>query len=124
MTDTLYCRHGSFIGGPCGPDYLCAWCETGVSDLAYAWSIRRDAVLRAQRDRGIFMAEMVDRMPEIMAGKPYSAVLATSLTDMVETSEVEILAALDRLDAAQAAFDTWVADHPTFDPDDQSEWGM
>lgn len=26
-----YCEHGSFIGSWWGPDYLCQWCEDGVS---------------------------------------------------------------------------------------------
>lgn len=24
-----YCRHGTFVGGPGGPDYLCGACENG-----------------------------------------------------------------------------------------------
>jgi len=24
-----YCRHGNFVGGPGGPDYLCGACEAG-----------------------------------------------------------------------------------------------
>lgn len=26
-----YCVHGTFIGNPCGGDYLCGWCEDGTS---------------------------------------------------------------------------------------------
>lgn len=26
-----YCEHGTFIGSWWGPDYLCHWCEAGVS---------------------------------------------------------------------------------------------
>lgn len=26
-----YCEHGTFIGSWWGPDYLCGWCEMGVS---------------------------------------------------------------------------------------------
>lgn len=24
-----YCKHGTYIGGPSGPDYLCGYCEIG-----------------------------------------------------------------------------------------------
>lgn len=27
--DELHCVHGTYIGGPCGPDYLCWLCEDG-----------------------------------------------------------------------------------------------
>ena len=27
-----YCRHGNYIGYPGGPDYLCGYCEAGVTD--------------------------------------------------------------------------------------------
>lgn len=40
--DTSYCRHGTFIGDPYGPDYLCHWCEEPDGDHQYA---------RAQLDR-------------------------------------------------------------------------
>lgn len=31
VTDSRqYCEHGTFIGSPWGPDYLCFYCETGT----------------------------------------------------------------------------------------------
>jgi hypothetical protein len=29
--DRYYCKHGVFIGNPFGGDYMCGWCEDGVS---------------------------------------------------------------------------------------------
>lgn len=29
---TQYCRHGVFVGGSCGPDYMCGQCESGDPD--------------------------------------------------------------------------------------------
>jgi hypothetical protein len=29
--DSQYCEHGKFIGSWWGPDYLCGWCEDGIS---------------------------------------------------------------------------------------------
>lgn len=26
-----HCEHGTYIGFPGGPDYLCCWCEAGIS---------------------------------------------------------------------------------------------
>ena len=26
---SLYCKHGTYIGDPCGPDYICGYCEMG-----------------------------------------------------------------------------------------------
>lgn len=31
-----YCKHGTYVGGPLGPDFMCGWCEEGVSDIDYA----------------------------------------------------------------------------------------
>lgn len=27
----FYCQHGTYIGSPYGPDYMCMWCEDGIS---------------------------------------------------------------------------------------------
>ena len=44
MTDSNYCRHGSYIGDPYGPDYMCHACEMGYSDEEYCtqlWQMQR-----------------------------------------------------------------------------------
>ena len=28
--DSVYCEHGTFVGGWAGPDYMCHWCEEGI----------------------------------------------------------------------------------------------
>lgn len=33
--DRYYCEHGTFIGNPFGGDYMCGWCEDGVSMKEY-----------------------------------------------------------------------------------------
>jgi predicted alpha/beta hydrolase len=30
--DRRYCRHGTYVGDPFGPDYLCGACEMGDDD--------------------------------------------------------------------------------------------
>ena len=45
MSDSRYCAHGTYIGDPYGPDYLCHYCEAGYSDEEYAalrlWDLKR-----------------------------------------------------------------------------------
>lgn len=36
-----YCRHGSFVGDPYGPDYMCGLCEDGISVREEALAIAR-----------------------------------------------------------------------------------
>lgn len=43
--DDMHCVHGTYIGGPCGPDYLCGWCEDGISEQEY------NAIMRARADQ-------------------------------------------------------------------------
>jgi hypothetical protein len=30
MTDGNYCKHGTYVGTPHGPDHMCGWCEDGT----------------------------------------------------------------------------------------------
>ena len=38
-----YCKHGTFTGSWWGPDYLCGWCEDGVSLEDFQRYQREDA---------------------------------------------------------------------------------
>jgi hypothetical protein len=33
--NSQYCVHGTFIGSWWGPDYLCGWCEDGISEADF-----------------------------------------------------------------------------------------
>lgn len=33
--DDTHCKHGTYVGWPGGPDYMCGWCEDGISDEDY-----------------------------------------------------------------------------------------
>lgn len=37
------CKHGAFVGDPYGPDYMCGWCEMGISDKEYDKMMKEDA---------------------------------------------------------------------------------
>ena len=39
-----YCKHGVYTGSPGGADYMCGYCEDGVSDEEYA------AILKTNRE--------------------------------------------------------------------------
>ena len=45
MSDDRWCRHGTYIGDPYGPDYMCHYCEAGYSDEEYEamrlWDLKR-----------------------------------------------------------------------------------
>jgi len=34
--DSTHCKHGTFVGGWAGPDYMCGYCEDGISDEDFA----------------------------------------------------------------------------------------
>lgn len=46
-----YCRHGTWIGSWWGPDYLCGWCEDGIS----VEEMNRILDAQAERNRQRFM---------------------------------------------------------------------
>lgn len=47
--DRQYCIHGTFIGSWWGPDYLCGYCESGVTRAEFK-EIQRQARLRPLRE--------------------------------------------------------------------------
>ena len=46
--DDTHCEHGTFVGGWAGPDYMCHWCEQGVS-VAELEEMRADSEARRLR---------------------------------------------------------------------------
>lgn len=50
--DATHCEHGTFVGGWAGPDYMCHWCEDGVS-LAEYQSLLHDYAERRRRYRRV-----------------------------------------------------------------------
>lgn len=61
-----FCKHGTFIGDPYGPDYLCGWCEDGVSDADFeAWTTEQR---RTERVREICRKRWEKVAPTLRAG--------------------------------------------------------
>lgn len=55
-----YCVHGSYVGG-CGADYMCGWCEDGIS-LAEAIKIETARKTRKVRERSETQQLMIARL--------------------------------------------------------------
>jgi hypothetical protein len=62
FSDATHCVHGSFVGDWAGPDYLCGWCEDGISV---------SEMLAAQA----FDALVVERAKELVAANVYGSLV-------------------------------------------------
>ena len=49
--DATHCEHGTFVGGWAGPDYMCHWCEQGITSQELAEIRAEDARLAARYAR-------------------------------------------------------------------------
>jgi hypothetical protein len=63
--DSQYCKHGTFIGSWWGPDYLCGWCEDGIS-VAEVREIHK-AQRRAQIEK------LAETERNVLAALPFNA---------------------------------------------------
>ncbi len=52
-----YCPHGTYVGG-CGADYMCGWCEDGISGAELREINRRDRT-RMTRERAEQAAKLL-----------------------------------------------------------------
>lgn len=84
MDTSTHCKHGTFVGHPGGPDYLCGWCEDGTTDAEFlAWQAgaaqRRidrslaklaefDKVSQVLRDAGIDWSRAVQALEDFANG--------------------------------------------------------
>lgn len=48
-SDRDYCRHGRYVGNPWGADYMCGYCESGISDEDYEAMVKSDAEQRGRK---------------------------------------------------------------------------
>jgi hypothetical protein len=58
-----YCVHGTFVGNWAGPDYMCGYCEMGVSveelEAERRWVERRDARRKLLRPK---LAQLIEQV--------------------------------------------------------------
>lgn len=63
LADWFYCQHGTFVGSAYGPDYLCGWCEDGISDYDYAlmkgYNSVRDELKKLSHELGLAIINVV-----------------------------------------------------------------
>jgi hypothetical protein len=91
-TDEHYCQHGNYTGSWAGPDYMCGWCEAGIS-AAEAAEIELDRRIRNDRRT----LEQYDRLVASFDGRPYDARIADVLVRMALEPGNPWAAAWDRL---------------------------
>ena len=60
--EQTHCKHGVFIGHWAGPDYMCFWCEMGVSDEEYAEAMAHRERIRARKKRAVPYMKVVLRL--------------------------------------------------------------
>lgn len=68
--DDTHCRHGVFIGHPYGPDYMCFWCEMGVSDEEYEAEMAERARARVRKYRSRIYFQVILRLMRRHAPMP------------------------------------------------------
>lgn len=56
-----YCKHGTYVGGPSGPDYICGACEDGAN---YPYSYIVKAWLKQEVDGGWSVIDVVETYPD------------------------------------------------------------
>ena len=57
------CRHGVFIGDPYGPDYMCHYCEMGITDEEYEAELAWENKMAKRR---IWYKKYCERMMEAL----------------------------------------------------------
>lgn len=101
-----HCEHGTFIGDPFGPDYLCGYCEDGISMEDFQAMKRRETSARlveaARASEGVAFRQVVDCMLPAMQYMPRVAnEIVNRWWDDLDRLAAEC-AIFDRLSAAHA----------------------
>lgn len=79
--ETQYCVHGTWIGSWWGPDYLCQWCEDGISVDEMHAIFARQAAYEAEQ------AELRhERLIAQLAGEDFGPTTRALLIDWVVNS--------------------------------------
>lgn len=74
------CEHGTFIGSWWGPDYLCGYCEDGIS-VQEMYAIQAESA-RWGAERLVAEAERIAQvMADALSQHPYSVKVATVLVE-------------------------------------------
>jgi hypothetical protein len=66
MRDETHCEHGTYVGYPGGPDYMCGWCEDGIS-LREMREIRTAQEYNRMRDEANTLNALYDAIHECVA---------------------------------------------------------
>lgn len=85
---SVHCEHGTYIGHPGGPDYLCGWCEDGIP-LDKFRQIMAEQTMRNALDRArrriivVCLLESLsnDRLPPFAYSARMANILVNELWD-------------------------------------------
>jgi hypothetical protein len=85
--DSSYCEHGTFVGNWAGPDYMCAYCEMGVTVEELERDRARDelrrARVRALRPKLMPLIEACNEAARIDPASPEALRLFKRLTNYI-----------------------------------------
>jgi len=70
-----HCKHGTFTGHWAGPDYLCFYCEMGVTDAEYAEIVGEEGRRAARRRRHSIYMLVIARLSQRYELEPSEALL-------------------------------------------------
>lgn len=74
--DDTHCVHGTFVGNWAGPDYMCGYCEMGVSDEDFlagrASAERRDRRVSALKPKLVELIDAVNESARVDPNSPES----------------------------------------------------
>lgn len=70
-----YCQHGTFIGDPYGPDYMCGECEMGESEDERLIAIHRAKKTVKDYTDGIVLLSQIRRMVDESDNETFDALL-------------------------------------------------
>jgi hypothetical protein len=77
-----FCDHGTFIGSWWGPDYLCGWCEDGVSPEDYQRAMAHRARRAASRNAYLHWCDGLRGLAHAPAGGGYHSVVVGTIVAM------------------------------------------
>ncbi len=82
--DDTHCRHGTFVGNWAGPDYMCGYCEMGVTDEEFEEGKRLEAERNEKRKAARQRWEEINREVETTTDKDATWATAVAFLDSEE----------------------------------------
>ncbi len=79
-----HCKHGTYVGHPGGPDYMCGYCEDGVTDEEWAtWKKEEARSRRAETKEAL--SSMVKAVRVLQKDAPTPTIFALAEKVFINT---------------------------------------